>query len=127
MTTWHRININNNQVTRYTGRAYLINMPHNSDYDGYSFWHPEKMTMPGPHSAAMTVEFPEGWTFKLRKYSQRTHKMLDEVELNDLEMQEQFQTTSDNITAPKQGSYVEIKEPEYRQPTENKVDEELAL
>lgn len=124
MAKWSKVNINNNQVERSTERAYLIKMPHNSDYDGYSFWYPAKMCHDGPHNAAMTLSVPDDFRFSLRRYSQRTHQLLDEIEIEADEMLGQLATVSDNITAPLDKSdepIIEVKEPEYRKPEETEV------
>lgn len=37
MANWKSININTNQIKANTGKAILLAMPHNSDYDGYVY------------------------------------------------------------------------------------------
>lgn len=124
MVSWTTVNINDNQVERSTERAYLIKMPHNSDYDGFSFWYPIKLTHSGPHSASITLEIPDDFAFNLRRYSPRTRKLLDSVELDAYTLGKQLETVSQNITAPLDKSdepVIEVKEPKYRKPEETEV------
>lgn len=92
------ININRNQIKYSSGRAILIAMPHKSDYDGYTFWFPERLTDEGRHDEALRLCIPVNFNFTLRRTSPKTYKVLDEVELNAYQLVEQFRQTDDNIT-----------------------------
>lgn len=91
------ININRNQVKLSTGRALLIAMPHNSDYDGFTFWFPEKLVDKGRHDEAIRLCIPVSFEFKLRRTSPKTFKVLAEEELNAYQLVEQFRQTDENI------------------------------
>ena len=91
------ININRNQVKRSTGRALLIAMPHNSDYDGFTFWFPEKLVDEGRHDEAIRLCIPVSFEFKLRRTSPKTFKVLAEEELNAYQLVEQFQNDDTTV------------------------------
>lgn len=40
---WHKITISANNIEASTDKAVLIKMKHNSNYDGFVFWHPKKI------------------------------------------------------------------------------------
>lgn len=92
------ININRNQIKRSSGRAILIAMPHKSDYDGFTFWFPEKLVDEGRHDEAIRLCIPVSFNFNLRRTSPKTYKVLAEAELNAYELVEQFRQTDENIT-----------------------------
>ena len=92
------ININRNQIKRSSGRAILIAMPHKSDYDGFTFWFPEKLVDEGRHDEAIRLCIPVSFNFTLRRTSPKTYKVLAEAELNAYELVEQFRQTDENIT-----------------------------
>lgn len=91
------VNINKNQIGTATGRAYLIKMPHNSDYDGFTFWFPQKLVDEGRHDEALRLCIPVSFNFHLKKTSAKTFKTLDEAELNAYELVEQFRQTDESI------------------------------
>lgn len=91
------ININKNQIERSTGRAYLIKMPHNSDYDGFTFWFPSKLVNEGRHDAALRLCIPASFNFTLKRTSPKTYKVLDEAELSAHQLVDQFRQTDENI------------------------------
>lgn len=92
------ININRNQIKRSSGRAILIAMPHKSDYDGFTFWFPEKLVDEGRHDEAIRLCIPVSFNFTLKRTSPKTYKVLAEAELNAYELVEQFRQTDENIT-----------------------------
>lgn len=120
------ININRNQVKLSTGRALLVKMPHNSDYDGFTFWFPQKLVDEGRHDEALRLVIPVGFSFTLKRISDKTRAVLDEAELNAYQLVEQFRQTDENI-AEKQEHEPEQRfktiEPNYRRPEEVEVPE----
>lgn len=91
------ININRNQVKLSTGRALLVKMPHNSDYDGFTFWFPQKLVDEGRHDEALRLVIPVGFSFTLKRISDKTRAVLDEAELNAYQLVEQFRQTDESI------------------------------
>lgn len=120
------ININRNQIKTSTGRAYLIAMPHNSDYDGFTFWFPEKLVDEGRHDEALRLVVPVSFNFTLKRISDKTRAVLDEAELDAYQLVEQFRQTDENITEKQKhepGQRFETVEPSYRKPEEVEVPE----
>ena len=119
------ININRNQIKlrSSSGQAYLIAMPHKSDYDGYTFWFPEKLVDEGRHDEALRLCIPVSFNFTLKRMSKKTFKVLDEVELNAYQLVEQFRQTDDNIVEKQVSDEPRFKvvEPNYRKPEEVEV------
>lgn len=103
------ININCNQIKYSTGRAYLIAMPHKSDYDGFTFWFPEKLVDEGRHGEALRLCIPVDFNFKLKRTSNKTYKVLAETELDAYELVEQFRQTDENITGADIATRTEVE------------------
>lgn len=97
--TWHHVNINKNQIKHETARAYLVKMPHNSNYDGFAFWVSKKLARDGRHGGAIELSFTDSFTFKLQRRSDKTFQILSETEIDAGEMLEAFETTDANIIA----------------------------
>lgn len=119
---WKSIRINKQNIKKDIGSAILIAMPHNSKYDGFTFWHSSKLIKSGKHSYALSLSYTDGFTFKLKRVSQKTFKVLDEKEISAEEFEKAFGVMNDNITAPKKDTecYLKIQEPE-------KIDKEITI
>lgn len=101
---WRSFNINKNNIKAETGKAILIACPHNSDYDGFCFWHPSKLVREGRHSGAVSISYTEDFTFYLKKYGTgkyNSREVLDEAQLGYDELEEIFEVTDANISAGK--------------------------
>lgn len=111
---WKNININTNMIKANTGRAVLINCPHSSNYDGYSFWHPAKCVKSGRHSAAKSLGYTDDFTFRLIKYGKgkyNSRDIIDEKEIGVEEFEEMFGVVNENIVAPNNDTYLIVNEP----------------
>ena len=122
---WKSIQINKQNIKTYTEMAVLIAMPHNSNYDGFQFWHPAKLVKRGNHSNAVSISYNDEFTFKLKKYGNGKYNkfdVIDEEEIDIEEFEDAFGVINDNIIAPKKDteSYLKIKEPE-------KIDKEIEV
>jgi hypothetical protein len=101
--SWKNININKQNIEAKTERSVLINMPHKSDYDGYSFWHPAKLVRKGRHSNAVSIGYTDEFKFKLKKYGKGRYnqsEVIREKEINAEEFEKAFGVMNENIIAP---------------------------
>lgn len=113
---WKNINFNIQNIEHETGKATLIKMPNNSEYKGYSFWHPSKLIRNGKHSYSASLGYTDTFEFKLVKYGKGKHnssEILEEIKIDVATFEEAFGLTDANITEPKEDteSYVQVKEP----------------
>ena len=125
---WKNININKNLIKADTGKAVLVAMPHNSGYDGYSFWHPSKLVREGKHGAAVSLGYTDDFVFHLKKYGKgkyNTNEVIDEIQLAPDELEEAFGMINENITSPKHNNPYETHKPTEKSPTETIADESL--
>lgn len=100
---WKNININKNNIKVETERSYLIAMPHNSDYDGYQFWHPAKLVREGRHRAAISISYTDDFEFKLVKYGKGKWNSRDVIATTTISaeaFEAAFGITNENIVAP---------------------------
>lgn len=65
---WHKIEISENNIEASTDKAVLIKMKHNSNYDGFVFWHPKKLVR--VEGKMFTFSFNDEFKFNLKKYGQ---------------------------------------------------------
>lgn len=100
MADWKNFNINKSQVEYDSGRAYLVKMPHNSNYDGYKFWIGGKLVHEGRHSAALRLGVLDDMEFKLFKNGNgryNSREIIAETTISGAELAEQFGVTDANI------------------------------
>ncbi len=122
---WKSIQINNQNIKAETSKSVLIQMPHNSDYDGYSFWHLAKLVRTGKHSYAKSLSYNDEFTFRLIKYGNGKHNkfdIIDEEEIGVDQFEEAFGIMNENINVSRKDteSYLIIEEPE-------KIDKEVKV
>lgn len=125
---WKNININRNLIIAETGKSVLIAMPHNSDFDGFSFWHPSKLVRDGRNSGAVSIGYSDDFTFHLKKYGKgkyNSREVLDEVQLACDEFEEVFGVINENITAPKHKNDYETHKPSEIEAVGTKADDSL--
>jgi 1-acyl-sn-glycerol-3-phosphate acyltransferase len=65
---WYKIKISANNIETSTDKAVLIRMKHNSNYDGFVFWHPAKLVR--EDGKMYTFSFNDDFKFNLKKYGQ---------------------------------------------------------
>lgn len=125
---WRSININKQNIKAETGKAVLIACPHNSDYDGYCFWHPSKLVRDGRHSNAVSISYTEDFTFYLKKYGKgqyNRNEVIDEIQLGYDELEEVFGVMNENISAPIIKNPFETHKPVAVAPEHTDADESL--
>lgn len=125
---WKSININKQNIKAETEKAVLITCPHNSDYDGWEFWHPAKLVREGRHDNAVSVSYTEDFNFILKKYGKgkwNKNKILDEQQIDFEEFEEMFEVMNENIKSPDYKSDFETHKPKQLEAGEVEVLEEL--
>lgn len=125
---WKNININKNQIKLDIGKAILINCPGNSEYDGYSFWHPVKLVREGRHSASLSIGYNNEFKFTLKKYGKgkyNQNNVIDEKIISVEEFEAMFEVENENIKAPIFKDEYETHKPEFKKEVENNLINEL--
>lgn len=125
---WRSFNVNKQNIKAETGKAVLIACPHNSEFDGYSFWHPAKLVREGRHSNSVSVSYTDDFVFHLKKYGKgkyNSREVIDEAQLAYDEIEEVFGVMNENISAPNYKSDFETHKPEEIEAVETKADESL--
>lgn len=128
MANWKDININTNQIKADTGKAVLIAMPHNSDYDGYVFWHTSKLIRNGRHSVAVSLGYADDFIFTLKKYGKgkyNSREIIDVKVLNVEEFENAFGVVDENITKKEFKNPYETHKPQKVKIKEINVIDEL--
>lgn len=97
---WRKISVNDNNIKAETEKAVLIACPHNSDFDGYGFWHPQKLVRQRKKSSVREISYTEDFTFRLKKYGKGKHnsrEVLSEVDVSCEEIEDIFGATNENL------------------------------
>lgn len=125
---WKNININIQNIKQETDRAVLIAMPHNSNYDGYSFWHPSKLVRDGNHSYAISLGYTDDFTFNLKKYGHgkyNKYQVIAEQTISVKEFEQAFGVMDENIKKPLPKNDFETHKPEILEAEKVDVLDEL--
>lgn len=125
---WKEININSNLIKRETGRAVLIALPHNSEYNGYSFWFPSKLVKKGKNSAAVSLSYTEDFSFRFVKHGKgryNRNEVIDEITIAADEFEVVFEAVDSNITSPAEYNPYETHKPREMLAEDVEVIEEL--
>lgn len=125
---WKNISINKNQIAAETSKSVLINMPHNSEYNGFSFWHPSKLVRQGKHNGAVSLGYTDEFIFKLKKYGKGKYngrEVIDEMEISAAEFAEAFGATNDNIKSKEYKSPYETHKPTEHEAINSEAIDEL--
>lgn len=124
---WKSLNINKNQIEHETAKAVLVRCPNNSEYKGYTFWWPKKLIHEGANSAALRLSYnPMMSEFKVFKTTPKTFQRVAEDVLGAEDIEQIFEVTSSNISAPEFKPTVEVKEaPKLDMPTNIEIPEDL--
>lgn len=125
---WKNININKNNIKAETERSYLIAMPHNSDYDDYSFWHPAKLVREGRNRSAISISYTDDFKFKLVKYGKgkwNKRDVIDEKTIDAITFEEAFGIMNENIKSPKYKNEYETHKPKPLEVENKQALEEL--
>lgn len=88
---WYDLKIPKTNIVTTTNKAVLIAMPHSSEYDGYKFWHPAKITDLSQKSAI--ISYSDEFVFKLIKNGKGKYnykEVLDKKEVKASVIEEAF-------------------------------------
>jgi hypothetical protein len=89
MANWHRVKFNVQNIEAETEKAVLIKCPHNSEYDGFAFWHPAKLVRDaGGKGWFKTFSFTDDFEFKLKKYGKGQFNKSDVIEQTTISAKE---------------------------------------
>lgn len=128
MANWKSININTNQIKANMGKAILLAMPHNSDYDGYVFWHTLKLIRDGKHLASISLNYTDDFTFCIKKYGKgkyNNRKVIDEKIIGVEEFENAFDDINKNITKKEFKNSYETHKPKVIKAIKNSAIKEL--
>ena len=103
MSEWYAIRLYPNQIVTDTGSACLIQMPHQSDYDGYSFWHPSKLVRDDRRYKMKTFSYTDNFVFRLKKYGKgvyNRYEVIQELEIGADELVKAFENNCDSFDRP---------------------------
>ncbi len=111
---WKSININTQNIKVKTIKATLIKMPQKGKYNGYSFWHTNKLVRDGNNDYAISISYTNDFIFTLIKYSNSKYnhnKIIDKIEIDVEEFEKEFDCMSDCTREKSNETYLYITEP----------------
>lgn len=127
--SWKNITINKQNIKGETEKAVLIAMPHNSRFDGFSFWHPKKLVREGCNSYAREIGYTDEWKFNLVKYGNGKYNKYDTIDSEQIDSQEfeiAFGVMSENLNPKQRVNKYETHKPSAIEPlAHNEVLREL--
>lgn len=81
MVSWKKVYFNAQNVEAETEKAVLINLPHNSKFDGFRFWHPRKLVRSeGNKGYKLSFSFTEDFSFKIFKNGNGQYNKRDVID-----------------------------------------------
>lgn len=113
MTEWKAINFNALSIEHETAKSVLIKMPNNSEWQGYTFWHPSKCvrTLSRGKGYFKTFSYTDNWEFTIFKSNKRGERTIEQV-LTARDMEKAFSVVNEQIASDASTeSYLEIEEP----------------
>lgn len=90
MSNWKKFSCNIQNIKHETEKAFLIAMPHSSEFDGFEFWISKKLVREGSNSYEVLVSVTDDMTFKLKRVSDKTRKVLAEQTIDSEAMIDAF-------------------------------------
>lgn len=95
---WKVLKLNIQNVIYETEKAILIRIP-KTDWD---FWHPKKLVRRGSHSYEIAISYHDGFEFKAKRTSKKTHSVLGECTFSASELEVEFSGTNPQFRAKSQ-------------------------
>lgn len=126
MAQWKKFSINIQNIQHETAAAYLISLPHKSDYDGFTFWVSKKLVRPGNNAYEMALSVCEGMEFQIKRVSEKTRAVLEEKKISAEELIEAFGGILVHYNREKQAPYcVVTRVPDKLEPRKQEANETL--
>lgn len=103
-TEWKKFAFNIQNIVRETDNGILIQMPHNSEHDGFKFWTSKKLVRDGRHSYEYLLSVNADMKFNLKKNGNGKYnrfKVIAEKEITADELAEAFGGYCEVQDAPK--------------------------
>lgn len=98
---WQKIFINSQNIKAESSSSYLIQMPNNSSYKGWAFWHPKKLVREqGGKGYYINFSFTDDFIFKVILYGRGKYNRMSVIRSEDIsadEMKEIFGVVDNNI------------------------------
>ena len=127
MSEWKGLSINSNHIKATTDSACKITMPYNSEYSGYSFWHPQSCIFDDFMSNKVQIRYTDTFEFRLKKYGKGKNnrfEVLDAKTVGAAEIEEAFSNEIVYVD-PEEADKPRIHVPEKKEPEKAVVPEEL--
>lgn len=86
MSEWKEFSVLSQNIKHETAKAVLVQMPHNSDYNGFKFWHPQKITEDDGHR--YFLKYTDDFIFRLFKNGKWKHNQREVIDRIDLSAEE---------------------------------------
>lgn len=126
--SWKNITINASQIEVQTEKATLIKVP-GSDY---VFWHPTKLVR--KNGNRYSFGYTDDFKFRIFKQGQGRYNKFDKIDEREIGADGIEEYFAGNIVAKenehkssRKTPYIEVTEPEYKQPEETEVADDLKV
>lgn len=111
---WNKLFFNKQNVEYESDRVILINMPNQSIYKGWKFWHPAKLIREeGGNGYFLSISFTDDWEFRL--FKNYKNKPNPEKKVGAEEIKDVFAASDESIrpqAKESSDSYLKVTEPE---------------
>jgi hypothetical protein len=88
MTTWKNLKVNVQNIEVETAKAVLIKFPHNSELDGFKFWHPAKLVRNGSHSYEKSIGYTDDFKIKAIKNGNGKYNRFEVIAEKEITIEE---------------------------------------
>ena len=128
MPKWKEFYISQSNIEAESDRSILVKMPHNSDYDGYMFWHSRILVARGPVSYSVALTYHDKFIFRLFK-SKRSkygkYEKSEKIEVDAREVVEAFERVNEPFRPRPYKRPNEVHVPPVLEPEKHEALDEL--